>query len=135
MNQKKKNLHYDLNELVQPFYLNLAKNCLTRLTDKEPSPEQILVFQDLMSRTCIRPLMLIKGCLTEKESITLRLSAQGNSIKHIARIFNISTRQVERYRSSILKKLDCKNTPEAVMKGIRFGEINPFWKLEENVKK
>lgn len=128
------NLPSNFNELYQLFCLNLAKQCLAFFGNEEPSSKQLLEFQDLLSQLYLQPLRPINKCLTEKEKTTLRLSAEGQSIKLIARAFNISTRQVERYRSSILKKLGCKNTTEAILKGLRYGEIKPTVEPEASIK-
>lgn len=131
MNKMKKDIERDIYDQHQNFYMYLAKYFLADLGIRSPSINQLLKFHWILSRTSVERFITIDSRLNQIEKTILYLSAYGKTIEGIAQFFNIGSRQVERYRSSILKKLHCSNIAEAVMKGIRFMEIPPINEFKE----
>lgn len=66
------------------------------------------------------PSMPIES-LTERETATLRLLAQGLTDKEIGDALNVATPTVKTYVRSIISKLDAKNRTEAVAIGFKSG--------------
>ncbi len=63
--------------------------------------------------------------LTERENAVLRLLAQGNSNKQIARSLNITEKTVKTHVSSILSKLGVQSRTQATLYAIRTGLVPP----------
>lgn len=61
--------------------------------------------------------------LTERETTILRLLAEGNSNKHVARALDISVRTVETHRRNIKRKLDVKTSAGLVKYAIENGIV------------
>ncbi len=61
--------------------------------------------------------------LTEREKTILRLLAEGNSNKHVARELDISVRTVETHRRNIKRKLDVKTSAGLVKYAIENGIV------------
>jgi len=62
--------------------------------------------------------------LTDREKTILKLLAQGNSNKHVARDLEISVRTVETHRRNIKRKLDVKNSAGLVKYALEYGLIS-----------
>ncbi len=62
--------------------------------------------------------------LTEREKTILRLLAEGNSNKHVARELDISVRTVETHRRNIKRKLDVKTSAGLVKYAIENGIVD-----------
>lgn len=131
MNKKKNSLSHDVYEQHQVFYMNLAKQLLADFGNKSPSINQLVRFHNILSRTSVERFIAVDTRLNQKERTILYFSAQGQTTEEIANFVKLGTRQVERHRSSILKKLRCRNIAEAVMKGVRFLEIPANWEMKE----
>ena len=72
-----------------------------------------------------KPLALISGeKLSIREQEILKLAAQGNSNKDIARILDINLRTVKGYLTEIFSKLQVSSRTEAVITGLRAGFIS-----------
>lgn len=63
--------------------------------------------------------------LTAREVEVLKLIAEGNSAKEIARMLVISVKTVERHRSNILEKLGLRDRVELTRFAIRRGLVQP----------
>lgn len=61
--------------------------------------------------------------LTDREKTILRLLAEGNSNKHVARELDISVRTVETHRRNIKRKLDVKTSAGLVKYAIEHGIV------------
>lgn len=62
---------------------------------------------------------------TERELEVIRMICEGLSSKAIASILGLKTRTVERYRDSIMDKMDVKNSPAVVIYAVKHGLYNP----------
>jgi two-component system, NarL family, response regulator LiaR len=62
--------------------------------------------------------------LTERETEVLRLLAQGQANKEIARSLNISEKTVKVHVSNILSKLGVQSRTQAMLYAIRFGLVS-----------
>lgn len=125
MKPKKDERSNYFDEQQQAFYLGLAKKHLAYYGNKTPSINQLLHLYSLLCQTCVHRYIAIDTRLTEQEATTLYFSAQGKTTEQIAQFSKITPRQVERHRSQIFKKLGCNNIASAIMKGIRFLELQP----------
>jgi len=63
--------------------------------------------------------------LSEREQAVFRLVVQGKSSKQIGKFLCLSPRTVEKYRASVLHKLDLKNSLERLKYAIKLGIIDP----------
>jgi len=61
--------------------------------------------------------------LTDREKTILRLLAEGNSNKHVARELDISVRTVETHRRNIKRKLEVKTSAGLVKYAIEHGIV------------
>jgi len=61
--------------------------------------------------------------LTDREKTILRLLAEGNSNKHVARELDISVRTVETHRRNIKRKLNVKTSAGLVKYAIENGIV------------
>ncbi|MDA8351740.1 MAG: LuxR C-terminal-related transcriptional regulator [Firmicutes bacterium] len=61
--------------------------------------------------------------LTQREQEILQMIAYGYSTKHIGEVLHISEHTAAEYAQTALRKLNAKNRPEAVAKGLRLGII------------
>jgi DNA-binding NarL/FixJ family response regulator len=66
-----------------------------------------------------------RSVLTERENEVVKLIAEGDSSKEIARRLVISVKTVERHRSNILTKLGMRDRTELTRYAIRSGLIEP----------
>jgi DNA-binding NarL/FixJ family response regulator len=82
----------------------LVRNYLDRVRDGEGVPDR---------------------ALTAREEEMLKLVAEGNSSKEIARILVISVKTVERHRANMLQKLGLRDRLELTRYAIRVGLIEP----------
>jgi DNA-binding NarL/FixJ family response regulator len=82
----------------------LVRNYLDRVRDGEGVPDR---------------------ALTAREEEVLKLVAEGNSSKEIARILVISVKTVERHRANMLQKLGLRDRLELTRYAIRVGLIEP----------
>lgn len=115
-----------LEEQEDRFFEDFAKEYLNYLGNSRPGKKQIKEMQSILSHTWMRKKIMVSGRLTAQEAKCLLLASQGKNTKEIASFFNRSIRRIEAYRNSIFKKLASKNIGEAVVKGIRYGEIAYF---------
>ena len=63
--------------------------------------------------------------LTERETEVLRLLAQGQANKQIARSLNIAEKTVKTHVSNILSKLGVQSRTQATLYAIRNGLVSP----------
>lgn len=101
----------------------------------DPNPEQIRLVEILVARVCmvlrvklyentpLSPGPPASRLLTEREQEILQMIAYGYSTRHIGETLHISEHTAAEYAQSTLKKLNAKNRPEAVAKGLRLGMI------------
>lgn len=131
MNQNKKLWSDFLKKEQEDFYWVLAKKYLACFGNKSPSVNQLLELQWILSHTWVQCFIAIDSRLNQEERISLYLSAHGKTNQEIAQFCKVCSRQVERYRAAVFEKLDCKNITEAVLKGIRYLQIEPACELDE----
>lgn len=63
--------------------------------------------------------------LSSREQEVMRLLAEGNSVKEIARLLYISAKTVENHRGHIMRKLDLHSTVEFIRYAVKIGLIDP----------
>lgn len=63
--------------------------------------------------------------LSEREQQVFRLVVQGKTNKQIGDLLNLSSRTVEKHRSSILHKLNIRDTVEMVRYAVKLGIVDP----------
>ena len=80
--------------------------------------------RDLLDRIQ-RGERLPRTALTDREDQVVKLIAEGNSSKEIARQLVISVKTVERHRSNVLSKLGMRDRTELTRYAIRAGLIEP----------
>ncbi|SDW78685.1 GAF domain-containing protein [Marininema mesophilum] len=97
--------------------------------------EEMDLLEQLSTRACIalRPKLYdytslsthppASPVLTHREQEILQMIAYGYSTRHIGETLHISEHTVAEHAQGTLKKLNSKNRPEAVAKGIRLGLI------------
>lgn len=115
-----------LEEQEDKFFEDFAKEYLNYLGNPKPGKKQIKEMQSILSHTWMRKKIIVSSRLTEQEAKCLLLSSQGKSLSEIADFFNVSTRRIEFCRQSIFRKLFSRNIGEAIVKGIRYGQITAF---------
>lgn len=94
---------------------------LTHLGNNKPSKRQMLEMEILLGNVCLfRPLNL-SNHLSLREKQCLRLASFGKKLHEIAKIMQIYSHTVNRYKRNILKKLSSKNMSQAIAKGIYYG--------------
>ena len=64
-----------------------------------------------------------KQCLTQRERQILKMIAEGNRNRDIARFLGISIKTVEKHRSNFMRKLDLHNSSEITAFAMREGMI------------
>lgn len=60
---------------------------------------------------------------TDRQKGILQLLARGQSSKEVAAELSLSVKTVNNHRATIVKKLEARNTPEALAKAIQHGLI------------
>ena len=70
------------------------------------------------------PSVGLQGLLSVRERGILELVSSGKASKQIADLLNISTNTVNNHRQSILHKLHCHNTAEAVVVAGKLGILS-----------
>ena len=63
--------------------------------------------------------------LTDRERQTLNMIIAGKSNKEIARVMNISTKTVEKHRTSLMQKLEVHSLAELMARALKDGLIDP----------
>jgi len=63
--------------------------------------------------------------LSPRECEVVILLSEGNTNKQIAAILNLSSRTIEAYRASVMRKLHLRSFPELVRYAVRTGIVNP----------
>lgn len=101
----------------------------------EPDVEIIQLVESLVSRVCMALRVKLYEhspaakespsfqSLTHREQEILQMISYGYSTKDIGELLYISEHTVAEYAQAVLKKLNAKNRPEAVAKGMRIGVI------------
>jgi len=97
-----------LREEIQRLNKELQQHLLSHHLEKPITEPGTPIYEDLSSR----------------EQEVLRLIAQGQTNKDIAENLALSIRTVERYRSSIMKKLGLQNRTELVVYAVTHGFLN-----------
>ena len=123
MSERKHNDFYQLK--AQSFFENFAGRYLAYLGNMRPTKRQLSEMIELLSHVWLRHFITSDARLSEIESQCLYLFSQGKTAPQIAQILSISERQIKRYRENILRELDCNNITQAVVIGIRYGQIPP----------
>jgi DNA-binding NarL/FixJ family response regulator len=88
-----------------------------------PGAESALV-KDYLERLR-RGERLPRAVLTPREDEVVKLIAEGNSSRDIARVLTISVNTVERHRENVLQKLGMRDRTELTRYAIRVGLIEP----------
>lgn len=88
-----------------------------------PHTERALV-RDYLERVR-RGERLPRAALTEREDEVVKLIAEGQTTREIARLLTISVRTVERHRENVLAKLGMRDRTELARYAIRVGLIEP----------
>lgn len=101
----------------------LSQDYLEFLEIHYPSKKQIRVIENLVYRKHIYEDFTFHYPLTLQERKCLYLASEGHDIKDTAEFLKITVRAVENHRSSIIKKLNCKNIAHSIKKGIEKGLI------------
>ncbi len=63
--------------------------------------------------------------LTEREQLIFRLMVEGKSTKDMADMLCLATKTVEKYRSSVMSKLDIHNLIDLMKYAVKIGIIDP----------
>jgi DNA-binding NarL/FixJ family response regulator len=63
--------------------------------------------------------------LTDREREVLRLVAEGNTVREVAEVLDLSPKTVEGYKTSLMSKLDLHRKTELVKYAIRKGIVSP----------
>lgn len=125
------NLHFELflkklkqRSLQQNRLLSaLSQDYLDFLQIHHPSKRQIRVIENLVYRKHIYEDFTFHYPLTLQELKCLYLASEGYNIKDTAKFLSITIRAVENHRTSIIKKLNCKNMAHSIKKGMEKGLI------------
>ncbi|MGZ5415870.1 MAG: response regulator [Nocardioides sp.] len=88
-----------------------------------PGAESALV-KDYLERLR-RGERLPRAVLTPREDEVVKLIAEGNSSRDIARVLTISVKTVERHRENVLQKLGMRDRTELTRYAVRVGLIEP----------
>lgn len=88
-----------------------------------PGAESALV-RDYLERLR-RGERLPRAVLTPREDEVVKLIAEGNSSRDIARLLTISVRTVDRHRENVLAKLGMRDRTELTRYAVRVGLIEP----------
>jgi DNA-binding CsgD family transcriptional regulator len=86
------------------------------------SQKQLLPEGTLFSAYLKIPIFF-DGRLTPREIDCLTLTALGHSPVTIAKSLQISEDRVDKHCNSIQKKLGCSSTQQAIVQGIKYGEV------------
>lgn len=101
----------------------LAIDYLEMLGNYAPDQKQIDMVEELLSHSVITCKIHFDTRLTQREVMTLYLTALGKTSKESAKMLGIESCTVECHRAEIKRKLDCRNMSHAVYKGIIYGYI------------
>ena len=123
MSERKQTEFYQLK--TQSFFKGFAQRYLAYLGNYNPNKTQLTEMMDLLSHVWLRNLVTLDTRLTEMEQQCLYLFSQGKNSQQVAEFCSLSERQVKRYKKNILRELHCNNLTEAVVIGIRYGQIAP----------
>jgi DNA-binding CsgD family transcriptional regulator len=121
MSERKHTEFYQLK--AQSFFKAFAQRYLAYLGNYNPNKTQLTEMMDLLSHVWLRHLVTLDTRLTDIERQCLYLFSQGKTVLQVAEFCSISERQTQRYKANILRELDCENMAQAVVLGIRYGEI------------
>jgi DNA-binding CsgD family transcriptional regulator len=101
----------------------LSLDYLEFLGVSRPTKRQIRVIENLVYRKHIYENFTFHYPLTLQELKCLYLASEGYDIKDTAVFLGITIRAVENHRTSIIKKLNCKNIAHSIKKGMEKGLI------------
>ncbi|MFZ2486291.1 MAG: helix-turn-helix transcriptional regulator [Candidatus Rickettsiella isopodorum] len=101
----------------------LSLDYLEFLEIRRPSKRQIRVIEHLVYRKHTYEDFTFYYPLTLQELKCLYLASEGYDIKDTANFLKITIRAVENHRTSIIKKLNCKNIAHSIKKGMEKGII------------
>jgi DNA-binding NarL/FixJ family response regulator len=105
------------------FMSQLSRDYLKFLQVNHPTSKQIVVMENLIFRRYIPDLYTIPYPLSTIELKCLYLASEGYDIQTIAELLDISHRTVERYRTVINQKLNCRNIIQSIKKALEKGII------------
>jgi DNA-binding CsgD family transcriptional regulator len=131
MEKNVSNLHFELfleklkqRNLQQNRLLSaLSQDYLKFLEIHRPNKKQICVIENLVYRKHIYEDFTFHYPLTLQELKCFYLASEGYDIKDTAEFLGITIRAVENHRTSIIRKLNCKNMAHSIKKGIEKGLI------------
>ena len=121
MSERKHSEFYQLKS--QSFFKDFAQRYLAYLGNYSPNKTQLTEMMDLLSHVWLRNLVTLDTRLTDIEKQCLYLFSQGKTVLQVAEFCSLSERQMHRYKENILRELNCQNMTQAVVLGIRYGEI------------
>lgn len=84
-----------------------------------------MVVADYMNTIGEKTVSESKPTLTDRESLLLKLVAEGRRNKEIAEALDVEVKSVETFRSRLMKKLGCASSNELTRYAIREGYITP----------
>jgi len=99
---------------------------LKALGRKKPTLKQIELASQLFSTINVKQQLFLSSQLTRAEAKCLILAAKGLTTANIASLLHLKKTTVQTHRKNILRKLACKTFPEAVLKGLQFGYLQPM---------
>ena len=121
MSERKQTEFYQLK--TQSFFKGFAQRYLAYLGNYNPNKTQLTEMMDLLSHVWLRNLVTLDTRLTDIEKQCLYLFSQGKTVLQVDEFCSLSERQMHRYKENILRELNCQNMTQAVVLGIRYGEI------------
>jgi DNA-binding NarL/FixJ family response regulator len=107
--------------LSEPTYLRLQE--LRRATGRNSVDEVALEAIDGYLRTLASPAALER--VTPRQREVLKLIAEGDKTREIARKLNISVKTVEMHRAQLMETLELRNIADVVRFAVRAGVISP----------
>lgn len=107
-------------DTISPFNY-LAIGLLESLGNSNPTQQQIILIEDLLSMVTIKHKFNFTAKLNGKEIACLYWAAHGKSSKETAALLHINQSTVESHRKEIKRKLGCSSMTQAVFQGIRYG--------------
>ena len=106
------------------FHFDAAVDFLkNRFGIERPTNTQIEEMKSLLFHSWLKRRIELDERLTKREKTCLLLSSQGKTYIDIAETLGISPTTVKTYEREILKKLNCRSMKQAVVMGLRYGDI------------
>lgn len=109
------------NEKLESFYHALTTGYLEFFYNDSFKKQH---FKELNNLLRYKYSLNLREHLTIQEMRCLYLAAYGKSTQEIAFLLKLSSKTVEEYRSSLFKKLNATNMPQAIMKGFYLNHSN-----------